>query len=576
MQGHSEAISAGDVKAPGWAEWLLSAVAVLIAYWPSRAPWAALHGSPLGETDNHLWMMWLAVRRALGDGRVLVNAPEGMSIPLMDPVNLPAFLAFWPLGPTLAWAGLLAWNVGLAFVGGAALAREVAGPRAASFGALATAAAPFLVGVVDFGITESWTVGWLALHVALLLRYARLGQARWAVGAGLCLGFVALSGWYSALFGLIAEAMLVPALLWRTRRPGLVLQGGIGLVMVIPALMAFLPSQGLWKSRWHPPPLGPGPFWPDWATLPRMGTDALNLLLPSLDTVAPSKAVYLGTVLLALVALGLARAPRRAGVMVALALPFLLLALGAWPRVAGHPVGLRGPAWWLATLVPSLQGLSHWHRAVGAAIPFLAAAAAVGVDRWLGTARLRGLAMAALLVDGVAFSQTPWPRPAYDPEVEPGLMALGEPLAENEGIIQLPFDNGRVEFSDEPARLFNRWQVFHQHPVAENYEGADTLLRRSRLVAAADGACGVRFTGPRPYQPNEALRRAAMPTQLDVLDPEVGQLVTWGYRWVALHVDRAVTPERCLGALEAALGPGERRGGVYVWDLFAWMDHEDD
>ena len=40
-----------------------------------------------------------------------------------------------------------------------------------------------MLGVVDFGITESWTVGWLALHVALLLRYARTGGARWAVGA---------------------------------------------------------------------------------------------------------------------------------------------------------------------------------------------------------------------------------------------------------------------------------------------------------------------------------------------------------------------------------------------------------
>lgn len=569
MQGDSEAIPAGSLKGPGWPEWLLSAVAALIAWWPSRAPWSALVGSPLGETDNHLWMLWMSVRGAVGDGRILANAPDDVGIPLMDPVNLPAFLALWPAGPTLAWAGLLVWNVLLAFVGGAALSREVAGPSAAPFGALALASAPFLVGVADFGITESWTVGWLALHVALLLRYAREGGARHAVGAGLCLGFVALSGWYSALFGLIVEVALVPALLWRSRRPGLIGQGLIGLLMVAPSFWSFLPSRGLWEHRWRPPPPDPGPPWPDWAILPRMGTDLLNLVTPRWETVAPSKAVYLGLVLLALVGLGLVRAPRRAGPMLALALPFLLLALGAWPRIAGQALGVRGPAWWLATLVPSLQGISHWQRAVGAAVPFLVAAAAVGVGSGLRSSRLRMVAMVALLVDGVASSQTPWPRSAYLPEVDPGLLELGDPLAEGAGVIQLPFDNGRVEFSDEPARLFNRWQVFHQHPVAENYEGPDALLRRSRLVAAADGACGVRFTGPSAYKPNEAWRRSALARAPEALAAELEQLQTWGYRWIVLHPARAATPRRCQEALEAALGPAEDRSGLKVWDLSA-------
>ena len=566
MQGHSEAIPAGDLKAPGRWEWLLSATAVVIAYWPSVAPWRALVGSPLGETDNHLWMMWLSVRMVLGDGRVLSNAPEDVSIPLMDPVNLPAFLGFWPAGPQVAWAGLIVWNAALAFLGGAMLAREVAGPRAAPFGALALAASPFMLGVVDFGITESWTVGWLALHVTLLLRYARTGGARWAVGAGLCLGAVALSGWYSALFGLIAEALLVPVLLWRSRRPGLVFQGLIALGMALPSFLAFLPKRGLWAHRWHPPAPDPGPDWPDWATLPRLGTDLLNLVLPHWQTVAPSKAVYLGSVLLALAAYALVRSPRRASGMLALALPFLLIALGAWPRIAGHPLGVRGPAWWMATLVPSLQGLSHWHRAVGAAMPFVVAAAAIGVAR-LSSARSRALVLVLVLLDGVALSQTPWPRPAYTPDVDPGLLELGDPTGEQVGIIQLPFDNGRREFSDEPARLFNRWQVFHQHPVAENYEGPDALLRKSKLVAAADGACGVRFTGPNAYKPNEAYRRAALPATPEALSPEVASLREWGYRWLVLHPSRAATPQRCRQSLEAALGPAEDRAGLLVWDL---------
>ncbi len=546
---------------------MLAIIAGVICAWPARPPWSAIIGHSLGETDNHLWMFWVGLRRALGDDRALVNLPDGLPIPLMDPVNLPVFAAFWAAGPVIAWSAVIAANLALALIGGALLAREVAGEGAELVGAVALVSAPFLAGVIDFGITESWPLGLFALHAACLLRHGRTGERRWALGAGLSLGAIALSGWYHAFFGVLLEAMLVPWVLWRYRRPGTALQGLIGLACAIPPLLAFLPVRGFWKGRYHPPPLDPAPTWPDWLWLPRQGTDLLNLLIPRWETVAPSKAVYLGVVLLLLVLRGLWRAPRQAGPMVILALPFLALALGHWPRIAGEAIGFRGPSWFFSYYFPALQGISHWHRAVGAAVPFLAAAAAVGARDLLTRRHGALLLTAALVTDAVAFSQTPWPRPAHEPTVPAALLALGDPGEEPSGVIQLPFDNARVEFTPVPARLYNQWQVFHQHPVSENYEGTDALLVSSRLVAALDGACGLSFTGPRAHGPNETWRRKPVETDPEKLAAERHKLLKMGYRWVVLHEDRAQTPERVRVAMRTVAGEGRVIGSAVIWDL---------
>lgn len=571
MQGEPSAISSGASGVRRWWPRMVVAVAAMLSLWPARAPWSALIGNSLGETDNHLWMFWVAVRRVLGDPRILANAPDGVPIPLMDPINLPPFLMLWPLGPELAWSGLVVANAVIAALGGWILAREVAGPDAGeevgALGAVALVVAPYFGGVVDFGITEALPLGWFALHAALLMRHARLGRRRDALGAGVCLGAIALSGWYHALFGVILEAMLLPWLLWRHRRPWTALQALIGLVAGIPSLLAFLPVRGLWAARWHPPSLTPTPRWPDWAVLPRQGTDALNLLLPSTGVAAPSKSVYLGVVMLGLALYGLRRAPRRVGPMLLLALPFLLLALGHWPRVAGEALGFRGPAWFLVTWVRPLQGLTHWYRAVGAALPFLAAAAAAGASELLRRRGALTVLAAALLLDSLLFSQTGWPRAAHAVQPPSALLSLPEATSVGSGIIELPFDNGRVDFSDAPARLYNQWQVVHQHPVSENYEGRDAVLKGSRLIAAADGATGVRYTGPPQYGPNERWRAGPIPTEPTVVAAEIAKLRGWGYRWVVLHRDRAVSPDRAEQTLDSALGEGRRDGGCVIWDL---------
>ena len=532
--------------------------------WPSGAPWRALVGDPLGETDNHWWMFWLHTRTLLGEEAVLANAPDGVGVPLMDLVNLPLWLMGWPLGPLLAWNLLIVANLVLALAGGWVLGGAVGGRTGAWVGMAGLGTAPFLFGVVDFGISESWPVGWLALHLAALLRHARTGSKESALAAGFSLGAFALSGWYHALFGLIAEAVVVPALLLRARRPGLVLQGGLALAMVLPSFLRFQGQLGLWSHRWMKPSPGPPGPREDWATLPVFGTDLLNLLRPDLGSVHPSKAVYLGSILLLLVLWGLVRAPRRAAPWLLGAVPLLLLALGYWPALAGKALGFPGLAYGLVSLVPELAGLSHWHRAVGGALPFVVAAAACGAATlpqrsWLGPA------LAVLIaVDGTLLGQSAWPRTTIEPVLPEVITAL-----EGEGgIIQLPFDNDRQLFADDPARLYNRWQVLHGRQVAENYEGMDALLARSTLVAAANDACWNKSTLPPYYAPPPEMRDLDFPSDAALIEEDRAQLRAWGYRYIVLHRSRCRLLAKPIQGLDRVLGTGERVGDDgLIWEL---------
>ena len=87
-------------------------------------------GHPRGEADNHLWMLWRALRRVIGDERALENLPDGLPIPLMDPIHLPVALIGWPLGLPFAYNLTLVVDLLLAFVGAWALARQLGAGRA--------------------------------------------------------------------------------------------------------------------------------------------------------------------------------------------------------------------------------------------------------------------------------------------------------------------------------------------------------------------------------------------------------------------------------------------------------------
>ncbi len=517
----------------------------IVVLWPILPLSGGLVGDPLGETDNHLWMFW----RALRGERPLANLPDGVPLVLMDPVNLPAYAVGAVAGPAAGWAAMRVANAALAIVGGTLLARCFVDGPAAAIGGVALVSAPFLAGVMDFGITESWPIGWLALHAALLIRHAREGGWGTALGAGLALGAVALSGWYHALFGLLLEAMLVPALVWRHRRVGTVLQGLLGAAMAAPALAAYLGSgaTALVGRRWAMPAmLRPGDR-PDWADTPWFGTDILNLVLPRLDAVHPSKAVYLGLVGLALALVGLVRRPRVVGPLLLAALPFLVLSVGYYPTFAGHFLGLKGPAAFLVEAAPPLMGLSHWHRALAGALPFLATATAIGAGSLSRNPRWIALLGGLVLLDHLALGPTAWPRTTTAPDLPPVLAALPE----GGGVMQIPFDNQRREAEATPARTYQRWQTLHGHPITENYETHDAILGRNGLAAALDGLCQPRGGPPRPDDPDAA--RA--------------DLVALGVRFVVFHADRCPRGPQAREAATRLLGPGETVGDDRWWDL---------
>ncbi|MCB9742205.1 MAG: hypothetical protein H6741_18570 [Alphaproteobacteria bacterium] len=547
--------------------WGLLALALLVSVWGWPLAPTQLLGHPAGELSNHLAMLWRAGAQLQGVEGPLGNLPEGSGIPLMDPINLPLYLAGAWLHPALGYGLMVCADLALAGLGAAALARALGGSRVAALtAAVAGLSAPFLSGVVSFGITESLPVGWLGLHLAAAIRAAERGDWRWWGASGLALAAFTLAGWYHAVFAVPVELGLLLWLAVRRDLRGLaggLAQGLLAAALLVPRLLQHLAAREVWADRWHPPALPPEGAELAWRHTPAWGADLLNLGLPSLAEVPVSKSVYIGVVVIALAAI----AGRRARLALGLAAPLLLLSLGLWLRVGGQAIapGIGLPARWLTALLPPLEGLSHWHRALGPATVLLAAAAGLGAERLAERRPALAWALPLLvLFDATAFSQTPWPRSLVSAEPPAAYAALqGEG-----GLVELPFDNAGGEFDEGERRIYERWQARHGHAIAENYEGPDALLRRSRLIAAADGLCGLSFTGPRAWRPPQDLRRPEALVDEAALRGAVKQLGELGVGWVALHRGRARTPEPAAALLRRALGaPVASEGGVEIFQV---------
>ena len=546
---------------------VLAAVALLVFSWPQTWSSQFVWADSFGEADNHLWMFWAAAQFGIGG---MSNAPDGVHIPLMDPINLPPFWLGQTLGGAVWGWRLMIWtNLLVALVGGYGLARELAGPRGAWIGMVGTATAPPLAGFMDFGMTESWTIGWIALHAWMLIALARRGGWWRALAAGLSLGAIAMSGWYHALYGLILEAILVPILWWQSRRISVVLQGGIGFLISLPLWFQLQANRAIWEARWRAPAPGPPGRrepWMDgegWRELPIFGTDLLNFVLPTVETVRPAKCAYLGLVLILLAGWGVIKNTRVAGAMIGLSVPFLLLALGPWPTVGGQAIGVPGPAYGLVQAFSDLSGMTHWERAVGVAVPFWAVAAAVGASHLPRKPGVQFAVLLCLLMDSIAFSGVEWPRSSYSVQAPAGLAALDG----TGGIVQLPFDNHRIEHAHEPARIYTRWQMDHQRMISENYEGIDSVLRESELLQVLDSSCGLRQTIPPYYQVPANLRARVMPEGAALLAARE-QLADWGYDWIVLHLDRCPKGGRVKEVMEMRLGAGLRVDDFTVaWEL---------
>ncbi|MED5372453.1 MAG: hypothetical protein VX899_15675 [Myxococcota bacterium] len=542
----------------------LALACLAILSFPALLHPTQLLAHPTGEGNNHYWMLW----RAFQSGPVS-NLPEGLPIPLMDPVNLVLAAPLMPLSPALAFNAVVLGNLLLAFGGAFFMARELGAQwRAASVAGVAAMSAPVLWGIVSFGLTESLPVGWLALALGALHRFARTGGHPWWILAGLCLGAFGLSGWYSATFAVPAVLTFSIWLLVQHRSArtlgGLLGAGVLAGAMVLPALLDFLEVREFWSERWHPPAPEPPPFLPRWRTLPNRGTDLLNLILPSLEREAVSKSVYLGwTGLLLALAAGKKGRGLWAGVVL-----LLLLTLGHWLSIGGNTELLgrpwKMPAGLLSDWIPQLQGLTHWHRAAAPASVLLAVATGLGVQRLSQRVQWVWIpAVVGLLAESILLSQNPWPREQIPTEIPAVFSQLSEPG----GVVILPFDNGRVDFSGTLPRRYNLWQPRIGRPMAENYEGPDALLSSSLLMAAADGLCGVPETTPRTWRVPKSLRDPARARKRGQA-AHLHDLQSAGIRYVLLDTASCPDAEAASELLQDALGaPRLGEGGYRVWEL---------
>ena len=66
---------------------------------------------------------------------------------------------------------------------------------------------------------------------------------------------------------------------------GLLAQGGLALALVSPFFLRFYETRGFWAGRWQLPDGPPAGAELAWRHTPFWGTDLLNFLLPTLETV---------------------------------------------------------------------------------------------------------------------------------------------------------------------------------------------------------------------------------------------------------------------------------------------------
>lgn len=332
-----------------------------------------------GEVYGHAWVQsWHAA--------ALPAWPEGTDLalnterwPVIDP--LPTLLASVTGRVFGLLVGYNAWilvSVGLAFLGGAALARREGGD--AMVGGLTLALAPSLAGSLASGLTEDGGLGLAALGLA----FAGDREPRKAALGGLCLGLLAASGlvlaWTAALAAL--GFALYSIIQDRTKWKDWLLSGGIAVILALP--VALLQGSRLLGAG-HREGRAPELVEPLWRLNPWRGVDLLSFVAPGRQD--PGEALvrmhpgYLG-----LAALGLALFAGRSRWWWVLG-GAVLVAPGLRLSAGGQPLGLSNPFAGALHALPFGDLLNHHGRVLllgAVALSALAARGAVKLAPRLG------------------------------------------------------------------------------------------------------------------------------------------------------------------------------------------------
>jgi hypothetical protein len=506
-------------------------------------------GHPQADTWNHVWGFhhvahgsWLQTD-ALG-------WPAGGRLWFIDTWGAVWTLPIqWIAGPVAAFNVAAAVNLWLAAFGAWLLARRVSGSAlAASVAAVGFGAAPYLLGQLHNGISETVAVGWLPLSWWAALRLRDAPSWRGGVLLGVLVAVCTWASWYTGLFAGIGAACVVGlGLRTAPRRRALLpwagLAGAVGAALVTPALAAFVWSLGGDALVARDPTFV-------WASLVGHNmVDGLAFVHPG-DFHSPDLlqefdehlivVVYVGWCVL-LPALWAARdrraRPWLAGAAVAgvLALgPFLYLGGSYWelPGVGRIPL----PFLALFEATPLFSAISHAYRF---AVPLqlcMVVAASVAAARW----KWAGPGLAGLvLVEFLALSPAPFPVQTARASVPAVYAALPEGA-----VLDLP-----VSLQVLDRSRYDLYQTEHGRPIPYGLnDPTPPLLDSNRLARAVI-----------------ELERSSVDSvapELPTLDLVLGrrELERAGFGAIVVHHD-AYPPEmqaRVVELLTVVCGPGEQ------------------
>ncbi len=350
-------------------------VAVLLvggSLWTAEEPvllaWAG------GEVYGHAWVQWW-------HGLALPGWPSGTDLargtevwPVIDPLTtgLAALLGRL-VGWTVAWNGVLLGSVALAFVGGAVLARRYDGDPLV--GGTVLALGPVFLGSLASGLTEDFSLGLIALALALLRDPA---PARTLAGGAL-LGLAAWCGLVLAWFGALAAVVIHFGDLRSPERRGPIIgAAALALLLVLPAGLLQGPRLG---GEGHRSGEVPAMEEPLWRVNPWHQADLASFFVPGPAPLESDDLVRLHPVYLGWIPLLLAIRGGRSRWWVLLGIA-AVAATGSRLNFAGQPLGVAGPGGWLLDRLPYGELVNHHARAMLVGQLALAVLAARGARAW--------------------------------------------------------------------------------------------------------------------------------------------------------------------------------------------------
>jgi len=532
----------------------------MLVAWPLPAVWSrAALTVPGRDAAGHIWLLWAALeeRTPLLTHSDLLGYPDGFSLVLADPGNLPFFaLGSWA-GTAAAYNSMLWGGLVLSGLAGALLARRVDGP--AWLGAVVAMAAPPMLAASAEGTTDSFGVAWVLLQLVLLLRFLDTGRIRDGVLAALALAMAWHCGPYNGLWAALMDlcvGLWVVARGWsaggdepRKRWPAVgraLAVGAGGLVCCLPLARAMLGEQ----DPDMPGSAGRGSLPPAFEAPEAFrgglqhGADLLDPWLPLQLTGGESvvsHTAYVGVVALVIAVIAVAR-NRRRWPWLAGAVAFSVLSLGTTLFVHGRMVDvgeghLVAPAGLLVKAAPALLSwVAHWYRAGAVAALLLVPLVASQGRGW------RGPVIAALvLLDSIVGAPRAWPLSMGVPPSVPALRQL-EPGA----FVEFP-RQGR------PPKELSQWrypnamlQLDHGHPIA-----------------------GAMMDFPVGKEAQQAYMAINFVTQGKPLhDRRRERLLEQGFRWVVVYYQQVGHAEQLASALQRCFGePALSDPTVRVFDL---------